>query len=1039
MYFTAVMRKAIFYCIFFIVCIGIYNEGFAQNKSNKGKEFWLGYGHNIIMTPGGFNDVVNSQEQTIYISTDAPANVTVSINGTSWVQNIVLPANSINASILIPKTGVNDARLLTEGLSTKGIHIVSDTPIVVYAHQYATQSSAATMLMPVETWGYNYASLNFYQVSNYANSFSWFYVVATEDNTRLNIKPADTTQGGWLPTQTYTVNLNKGEIYNVFGKQVSTFNGKDMTGSKVTSVQGADGKCHPIAMFCGSSRNILLSPNCTFTYLSASGVNVVNGHGGELLFQQMFPTNAWGTRYLTYHCVNNTSNDLLTPYKNLYRVVVKDPSTIVKRNGVVLTGLVNNFFYEFSSFSGDYIEANKPILMAQYLVNSNQCAVPVPPPSPLPANGDPEMLYLSPIEQGVKSTLFFAARRTNGIGIVYVNVIVPTNGLASMLIDGTAVDTWEHIPHPNYPNYSVVARRFSDPEGKHTISCDSSFTAINYGLGDYESYGYNAGCLVNNLDGYGGIKNTYNINGEIDTFSCPKTPIKLMVKLAYPATSIIWKLSQVNGILPNVDVVDNAPISSGTQQINGRTYYLYTLPQDYTFSTTGTFYIPITYIALGIDACNSSDNFTFPIKIKQGPIANFTIPNACQNETITLTGNSQANGFTIASYLWNFTDATTQNTANAIKSFAAIGNYNVRYRIFTNNGCVGDTSKNVTIGSPTNLTFQTLGKPCIDSFFTFTSSIQPNSINPPTWYWNFGDGTSSFISNSNIVTHAYTTIPTDSIKHAVSFSVGCGTDTSKLKLPIIHSNPTASFTTKKDTLCTNKPILFTSNLINVNKWMWNFGNGISNETPPFYHSYFTNNNFSITLKIVDNNGCGSNEASDFLLINPSPIVKAGSSKFIQKGESVLLNASVSPLSIFYEYIWNPNLNLNFSNILQPIASPTNNTLYSLTATNPITFCSSKDSVLVSIITKLFIPNSFTPNGDNNNDYWKMNALQQYPNAVVSIFNRYGELIYQTNNYFLNPWNGRFKGILQEMGTYAFKIQLFDTKQKDIVGTVNIIR
>jgi gliding motility-associated-like protein len=1032
------MKRCVKKYLILIVIILFCTNTIAQNKSNRGKEFWLGYGHNIIMTPGGFSEAVNSQEQTVYISTDVPANVTVSINGTAWSQTFSLPANSVNASILIPKIGADDARLLTEGLSTKGIHIVSDTPIVVYAHQYATQSSAATMLMPVETWGYNYSSLNFYQVSNYPNSYSWFFIIATENNTRINIKPADTTSGGWLPSQTYTVNLNKGEIYNVFGKQINSLNGKDMTGSRITSIQGADGNCHPIALFCGSSRNVLMSPNCTFTYVGTNGVNVVNGHGGEILFQQMFPSNAWGTRYLTYHCINNTNNDLTSPYKNLYRVVVKDPTTIVKRNGLTLTGLVNNFFYEFVSSTGDYIEANKPIMVAQYLINSNQCSVPVPPPSPLPGNGDPEMIFLSPIEQGIKSTLFFAARRTNAIGIVYVNIIVPTVGISSMLIDGTPVDTWEQIPHPTYANYTVVARRFFSAEGKHTITCNSAFTAINYGLGDYESYGYNAGCLVNNLDAYGGIKNTFNTNGQIDTFTCPKSPLKLSVKLAYPATSITWKLSQVNGLTPNADVIDNTPIPSGTQQINGRTYYLYTLPQDYFFENTGTYIIPVSYTAVDIDACNNTDNFTFTIVVKPGPVANFSVPNACPSEIITLTGSSLNNGFSIGSYLWNFPDATTQTTINATKTFTNVGTYNVRYRIFANNGCIGDTTKPVVIGSPTPLSIQAIGKACVDSLFTFTSTIQPNASNPPTWYWNFGDGTFANITNSNIVTHSYTSTPTNPVMHAVSFTTGCATDTTFFTVPNIKPNPTANFAIKKDTLCTHMPILFTSNTSDVKDWLWSFGNSTSNNVPPFFYTYNTSGNTIIGLKIIDNNGCGSALVQDVINVNPTPIVDAGTSKFIQLGETVLLDASVSP-SAMYNYTWSPSITLSVDSILQPIAKPDKSTMYYLLAINSNTFCSAKDSVLVTIITKLYVSNSFTPNADGINDFWRISGLQPYPNAVVRIFNRYGEKLYESNNYFLNPWNGIYKGTLQNLGTYVYSIQLNDTKNEIINGTVNIIR
>ena len=264
---------------------------------------------------------------------------------------------------------------LMKACITKLVHIVSDTPIVVYAHIFNTMISAATMLMPVETYGYLYYSLNYSQsqsgsspphppintTQNGPDWYSWFYVIATEDNTRIQITPSDTTRNGWLPTQTYTVNLNKGELYNVMGKlgagQADWQASKDMTGSKVVSVIGGDGSCHPITLFSGSG-----------------GIRLCKNDGGESMQQQIFPTQAWGTRYLTYHMLNNGSTDINDSFKNFYRIAVADPTTVVKRNGTMLTGLVKNFYYEImDSTGGDYIEADKPILMAQYTPGGNRC------------------------------------------------------------------------------------------------------------------------------------------------------------------------------------------------------------------------------------------------------------------------------------------------------------------------------------------------------------------------------------------------------------------------------------------------------------------------------------------------------------------------------------------------------------------------------------------------------------------------------------------------------------------------------------------
>lgn len=1170
----------------------------AQNKSNRGKEFWLAYGFDYSF----FHETpVNEQELAIYISAELAANVTVTITNTGYTQTLSIPANTVNASILIPKSGANDARTLTDGLQNRGIHIVSDVPVAVYAHVYATQVSGATMLMPVETYGYFYHSINYYQTtsqSNPADWYSWFYAIASEDNTRLEITPSDTTKNGWLPGQTYTINLNKGESYHVFGKAVFNVNpalaSKDMTGSKIVSVIGADGNCHPVAVFSGSG-----------------GIRLCRGDGGEFMHQQVFPAQAWGTRYLTYHTINNTNTDILETNRNYYRVCVTDPTTVVRKNGVVMTGLIKNFFYEYmDSTGGDFIEADKPILVSQYTPNKNQCwNFPTTSPSP-PSYGDPEMFFLSPIEQGQKSVLFYTSRK-QGIDYVYANIHLPTTAVSSLRVDGNTLPASQVIPHPNYPGYSVALARFIGPAAQHTISSDSAFNATVYGLGNFESYGYNVGTLINNLNVYGGIKNTFNVNGNIDTVTCRNTPVRLFVKLGYPATSIHWKLSQVPGMIPNTDSIINNPVPIGTELINGRLYYLYTLQQDFVFTLNSPVTsIPIAYTSVVIPNCFQAENASIRIVVKDGPKSDFSFLNAnCLKDTVSFTGTYIANGFNITQFLWNFTDNTTANTLNTTKRFTTPGTQIVRFRVFADNGCAGDTSKSITIfpesvsrpgasspscdsvlitdtssissgtinswqyifgdGStlnrnsitpfyhvynlPGNYTIKLVtvsnnncksdtayipvtifGKPlakfgynrnicvgdsilitdtssiasgniiswqynfgdgntqirntntpfyhhftvagnytvtlittsdrgctsdtfkrtvivaakpvavpsftgslCVGNTITFTSNFTGN--NNTTWHWNFGDGQIQNITTGNTVTHVYANPLTNIIvKHAVNIGQGCSSDTTFVTLPAINQSPVAAFTIKKDTVCENKPVLFSSSVSGVSSWNWNFGNGTGTSPAPFNRVYTSAGSYTISLTVTGSNGCTSIPINDILIVNPSPKVNAGADKYIQTGTSVLLDVSVTPSSS-YNYLWTPATGLNAATILQPVASPANTTTYLIKVENLTTNCSGSDDVVVNVISKLFIPNAFTPNGDGKHDKWVIPGMALYPKGIVHIFNRYGEKIYELANYINKPWDGSYKDKQQPTGSYIYLIELNDDKKQVVKGTVTIIR
>ncbi len=1175
------------YIFAFLLLLLITKNSFSQDKSNKGKEFWLGYGHNVLFTQ---DPPVNSQTLVLYLSAEQAANVTVSVNGTTWSQTVSIPANTVDFSVTIPKSGANDARIQSEGLSARGIHIVSDVPIVAYAHQYGLLSSGATMLMPVETYGYTYYSLNYTQVSNYVDSYSWFYVVASEDNTRLEITPSDSTQGGWEPNITYTVNLNKGEIYNVFGKRTGNLTSKDMTGSKIVSISGNDGNCHPIGVFSGSSR-----------------ITICNGNGGEFLQQQIFPANAWGTKYVTFHSVNNTSGTITTPFLNIYRVAVRNPSTVVKRNGVVMTGLVNNFYYEFQSSSGDFIEADQPVLVAQYTGSSNECTG--SNPNPL---GDPEMFYLSPIEQGVKSAIFYNTRN-QVITLNFVNIITPVTAIPSLQIDGNPVLASEFIVHPTNPAYAVVVKRLLGAAAQHSITCDSTFIATNYGVGTLESYGYNVGTLVNNLNAYSEIKNTFNTSGNIDTFTCPKTPVRLFVKLAYPATQIHWKLSQVTGITPNVDSIINSPVPLSTQSINGRTYYTYTLQQDFVFANAGTYLIPVTYTAPDIDACNQTETTTIKVVVKPGPISDFafTAP-SCLSDSVYFTGTPSANGFNLINYNWLFDDNTTSSTINTVKLFSGSTTQSVRFRVYADNGCAGDTTKIVTLfekptavfgisgnicekdsiritdnstigagsitswqwdfgdGNTTTLsnnspfyhqyitpgnytislitfsnngcksdtsfvpvtvnerptatfaysgniclgdsvlfsdnsipnsgtilswqwnfgdgnsaiyannnpfyhtygssgnfpvtlvvtgsntcisdtfrltvnvssqpsaTFIISGKPCIDSLQIFTSSLSAGGSNPPTFNWNFGDGQSFSSATSNSTAHAYSALQSNVIvRHWISYSGGCSSDTTFNTIPVINANPVANFTLDQTVLCEKQSILFTSTSTGVGTWNWDFGNGSGNNVPPFNRSYNSPGNFTVSLNMLTADGCGSLPASKLIVINANPVVDAGPDKLIKFGTSTTLDATINNPGN-YNFVWTPSLYLTSSTILNPITTPTVPVNYSIQAIDKLTGCIGNDGVLITPVSDIYVPTGFTPNNDGRNDKWVIPGLALYPEAKVSVYNRWGEKVYEANNYYSNPWNGFYKGIKQPVGVYIYVIQLDSDASKIIKGTVTLI-
>jgi gliding motility-associated-like protein len=169
-------------------------------------------------------------------------------------------------------------------------------------------------------------------------------------------------------------------------------------------------------------------------------------------------------------------------------------------------------------------------------------------------------------------------------------------------------------------------------------------------------------------------------------------------------------------------------------------------------------------------------------------------------------------------------------------------------------------------------------------------------------------------------------------------------------------------------------------------------------------------------------GCNSIPVTNSLTVTPAPHINAGADKFITKGASVTMDASISNPSN-YNYVWSPATFLDNAAILNPVCTPDTSVMYVVTATDKLSNCSDKDSVWVRIIYDLYVPNAFSPNGDGKNDVWGIPGMALYPEGKVTIFNRWGQIVYSTKNYQSHPWDGTLKGKALPDETFVYMIEL----------------
>jgi gliding motility-associated-like protein len=398
----------------------------------------------------------------------------------------------------------------------------------------------------------------------------------------------------------------------------------------------------------------------------------------------------------------------------------------------------------------------------------------------------------------------------------------------------------------------------------------------------------------------------------------------------------------------------------------------------------------------------------------------------------------------ITSWRWNFDDGQStiySNNNPFYHPYATVGNYLVKLVTVSDKGCTSDTAKvQVSVNSKPVATITLNGKPCIDSIFNFISSVGIGSGNPPVWYWSFGDGQTLSTTTTNTASHSYSSTGSNIIiKHVVSYGAGCTSDTATANIPLISINPTASFSIIGDTLCERKIVLFDA-IANptINEWHWKIGSLDTIALPPLKYIFNIAGSYATSLIVKANSGCTSAPFSKTLIINPTPSIDAGPDKIITTGSSTTLDAFISNPSS-YNYLWSPALNLSSATVLNPIAIPTITTVYNIVAMDKINFCFNTDSVKINVVTKVSVPNAFSPNGDGINDKWVIEGLELYPDATVTVFTRGGQQIFETRNYKTNQWDGTNNGKPAPIGSYAYIIKLFKDKSDVIAGMLTILR
>lgn len=466
---------------------------------------------------------------------------------------------------------------------------------------------------------------------------------------------------------------------------------------------------------------------------------------------------------------------------------------------------------------------------------------------------------------------------------------------------------------------------------------------------------------------------------------------------------------------------------------------------NHTYTIEGEYFVTLT--VKNTKGCVSKP-ITQHVFINPSPVVSFTMPSVCYGNNGIFLDNSTISDQTqnLVSYRWSFGDGIVSSIFNPAHIYASPGSYPVKLKVTSDNGCADSLTKTISISDYPVTDFQILTTDFCGNLpllLKDNSSVNFAKIDHLKIYWNWPslEDTSVFYNpvNGQTYSHTYTGFGYVASKQVnakiEAYSTG-GCFTEKSANSILFASPRLEFDDLPQ-YCNsiNENILLTQ-AKDTSSFTGNgyyYGDGIVNNNF-FNPSVAGSGNHLIYYKYTLSNGC-ADSVSKNIKVGIQPMVNAGPDETILQGGITQLTATVIGGDNLL-FTWSPGTGLSNTTISNPSASPAQDTYYTLNVSNS-DGCNNSDIVFVKVLKAPVIPNAFSPNHDRINDTWRITYLNSYPDCVVEIFNRYGQLVFHSNGYS-TPWDGTYNGKDLPVGTYYYVI---DTKRitKLLTGSVTLLR
>ncbi len=239
-------------------------------------------------------------------------------------------------------------------------------------------------------------------------------------------------------------------------------------------------------------------------------------------------------------------------------------------------------------------------------------------------------------------------------------------------------------------------------------------------------------------------------------------------------------------------------------------------------------------------------------------------------------------------------------------------------------------------------------------------------------------------------------------------------------------------------------------------------------TSEFIYTWNSSKTYLLEVQERSADGCPGPKKSGQVFVNPQPEIQISvSDSLICDGESVTVSVQ-NPTGLIwgkwiYDLIVEPEAEIIGNTVTGTYTSPTdlNETLFNndtvvhkvvyrfiprIVTDDGVQACEGKEVKITVWIYPGFrckegfleIPDAFSPNGDGINDIWNIRGIHLYPDATITIYNRWGQMLWRSERGYTVPWDGRSLGKALPIDSYHYFIDLHG-RLRPIVGTVTIVR